>query len=217
MSRFTLSQAKAICEAEMDKYGLLVKGWKFSTDNSKGRHGWMSSKNKVVGLSLSSIKHNDDAEIVDTMRHEIAHALHYEWCVDNGIEYHGYTLKYTRRGKMQRSRNIKPHGREWKRFAAMTGCNGKATSKGRAPADLTNWRAVVVKNGTVEDTGTGCQRFLVRVKNRYVSGRKDMMGFMYLVNGSHWLNVTTGKRDVNSLTFYQEKHKPVRFTNLSLS
>lgn len=217
MSNYSVSDVRAIAFAEMDKWGLVAKGWTFTLDNTKSRHGACSPNKKLLKLSRSSLEHNPDSDVVDTIRHEIAHALHFEWCVDNGINYYEREARWTRRGKVSYVRKIPPHGKQWKVFARKVGATDKAASKGYAPANTKNWRAVIIKNGTVEDGGVGCQRFLTRVENRYPSGRRDACGFMYLVNGTDWLNVTEGKRDVNTLNFYQKQHVPAQLGTLSLA
>src|SRR5210317_1343954 len=216
MSRFSVPQVKTICEAEMSKFGLLDKGWKFETDNSTHRLGFSKYYSKIVGLSTYFIEHSPDETVIDTIRHEIAHALHYEWCNANGVEYDERIPKY-RRGRTVWVRKIKPHGPEWKRFARMTGANPKATANGDAPPEAQNWRAVFVKDGIVTDSGRGCQRFLVRVESRWVEGYKHLVGHMYLVEGMYWSQVLSGKRDINNVWYFQKRHKGVRFNNLTLS
>lgn len=212
MSRFDIASAKAICLTEMSTWGLVSKGWTFATDSRTTRHGWCAPAKKIIGLSRISIKHNSDEDVIDTIRHEIAHALHYEHCVDNNIEYGA--RKWTGRKWV---RKIRPHGPQWQRFARMVGANPQATSNEKAaPTTSSAWRAVVVKNGILEDTGAGCQRFLKNLHTRYMRGRKDMIGHMYLVDGSHWNQVVEGKRSPTALRFYQAPNRSTQFTDLTL-
>lgn len=214
---FTISEALTVFKAEADKYGLLDKGYRFETDNSTRRNGWCTVPTRILGLSRRSIQHTTKEEVVDTMRHEIAHALHYEWCVDNNIDYFERRA-HIRRGKIVWVRVIPPHGPQWKRFARMTGAQAKATTKEtKNNTAVGNWRVVIVKDGKVEDTQSNCQRFLKRMHQRYVTGRKDVCGHLYLVRGSDWSQATAGKRCVNTLKFYQKPNVPANFGNLTLS
>lgn len=214
---FTTSEALVVFKAEADNWGLLEKGYRFETDNSTRRNGWCTVPTRVLGLSRQSIQHTTKEEVVNTMRHEIAHALHFEWCVDNNINYLERVPQF-RRGKLVYVRKIKPHGREWKRFAIMTGAKAKATSKQTANnTAVGNWRVVIVKNGRVEDTQSNCQRFLKSMPMRYPTGRKDAVGHLYLVRGRDWSQATSGERCVNTLKFYQKPNVPTNFDNLTLS
>lgn len=59
----------------MDKHGLLDKGWSFEFDNARRRFGVCRYRSKRIGLSLPLTLANKEAEVKDTILHEIAHAL----------------------------------------------------------------------------------------------------------------------------------------------
>ncbi len=59
----------------MDKHGLLVKGWVFEFDNAKRRFGVCNYTDRVIGLSKALTELNDEEKVIDTILHEIAHAL----------------------------------------------------------------------------------------------------------------------------------------------
>ena len=215
MSNFSVSDIKVIALAEMNKWGLVDLGWKFAIDEGKTRHGQCSPSKRLLTLTRTSLIYNPDADVVDTIRHEIAHALHFEWCEDNNIDYSEKVFKWSRNGGRY-VRKIPPHGKQWKRFAVMVGATPKASSKGHAPAKIKNWRAVVIRNGTVSDTGAGCRSFLPNMHRRTVTGVHGSKGNLYLVNGAEWSQVVDGNMDVNSLIFYQKQGVPTNFGTLVL-
>lgn len=92
------TEAKVLATKLMNEHGLIASGWRFEFDNAKRRFGVCRYRRKVVGLSLPLVKLNSEAQVRDTILHEIAHAL-----VGSG---HG-------------------HGHVWKRKAIEIGCNGE--------------------------------------------------------------------------------------------
>lgn len=69
--------AKALALDNMDKHGLLSKGWKFEFDNAKTRFGRCEFVRRRITLSKVPTRANSEADVLDTILHEIAHAL--EW------------------------------------------------------------------------------------------------------------------------------------------
>ncbi len=66
-----IAQAKArniMCE-----HGLW--GWHFNLDNAKRRAGYCSHYKKRISMSKPIITLNDEEQFIDTLLHEIAHAL----------------------------------------------------------------------------------------------------------------------------------------------
>jgi len=70
-----IRQANLTAIELMDKYGLLDKGWCFKFDNAKVRFGCCNYTHKVITLSRHLCKLNSKEKVVDTILHEIAHAL----------------------------------------------------------------------------------------------------------------------------------------------
>ena len=60
---------------KMKQHGLTDQGWVFELDNSKRRMGVCKYTKKVIGLSKNLCVHATDEKVVDTILHEIAHAL----------------------------------------------------------------------------------------------------------------------------------------------
>ena len=58
----------------MEDFGLVAQGWKFQWDRAQTRLGVCKHSRKVIAFS-QNFDHIGRAEIEDTIRHEIAHAL----------------------------------------------------------------------------------------------------------------------------------------------
>lgn len=59
----------------LEKHGLKDKGWKFQLDRSVRRFGVCMYGNKTISLSRRLVSLNKEEEVIDTILHEIAHAL----------------------------------------------------------------------------------------------------------------------------------------------
>ena len=92
-----LLKARLLVRELMEKHSLIDKGWHFDFDNSKKRFGCCDYTYKKITMSKHLTLLNDEAEVKDTILHEIAHAI-------VGAE-HG-------------------HNRIWQNMAIRIGCNG---------------------------------------------------------------------------------------------
>jgi predicted SprT family Zn-dependent metalloprotease len=72
----TQSEAKQLLRSEMDKWGLYH--WSIDFNNRKSSAGYTHFKTKTIALSNYLIKLSSNEQILDTMRHEIAHAVDFE-------------------------------------------------------------------------------------------------------------------------------------------
>ncbi len=70
-------KAKKLAIAKMKEHGLIKKGWEFKFDYAKRRLGVckITKVEKVIGLSKYWVKGLSEDEVLDTILHEIAHAL----------------------------------------------------------------------------------------------------------------------------------------------
>lgn len=93
-----LLKARFLVRELMEKHSLIDKGWYFDFDNARRRFGCCDSTYRKITMSKHLTLLNDEAEVRDTILHEIAHAL-------VGAE-HG-------------------HNQIWKKKAIEIGCNGK--------------------------------------------------------------------------------------------
>lgn len=90
-----LEDARHLAEEELRRHGLDEKGWRFEFDRARVRFGSCNYDRKVVTLSPHLTRLNGVDDVLDTIRHEIAHAL-------------------AGRGTW--------HGERWKRAAQAVGC-----------------------------------------------------------------------------------------------
>jgi len=70
-----INKAIQLAVIEMEKHNLISQGWTFRMDNAKRRFGLCEFTNKVISLSRYMTHLNEEAEVLDIIRHEIAHAL----------------------------------------------------------------------------------------------------------------------------------------------
>lgn len=68
--------ARDLCLLEMDKHGLILRGWQFRWSKRRRVCGQCDQRNRIIELSKPWVLVNDwEPHILDTVRHEIAHAL----------------------------------------------------------------------------------------------------------------------------------------------
>jgi predicted SprT family Zn-dependent metalloprotease len=102
-AKMNLATASAKAFELMQKHGLISKGWRFEFDRSKRRFGCCKYRLKKITLSASLTALNDEHHVIDTILHEIAHAL------TPGAH----------------------HGPKWKAKAIEIGCNGERCYDGQ--------------------------------------------------------------------------------------
>lgn len=81
----------------LTKHGLFQKGWRFQFDQARSRAGQCRYDKKIISMSQYFALHAAQHDVIDTILHEIAHAL------------------TPRRG----------HDRVWKQVAMTIGCTGE--------------------------------------------------------------------------------------------
>ncbi len=86
---------------EMDKWGLVALGWTIVHSYAIQCAGMCVYENRTIRLSAPIFNKETDAFVLDTIRHEIAHAL------DTSKD--------------------KPHGKTWQRLAVQVGADPTAT------------------------------------------------------------------------------------------
>ena len=70
-----LHEASTIATQLMSQHGLLDRGWYFEFDNARSRFGACHYGPKKITLSRQLVSINPKDQVVDTILHEIAHAL----------------------------------------------------------------------------------------------------------------------------------------------
>ena len=187
---------QAIADAELEKHGLAQKGWTHSLidEGPRNRMGYCSSAKKQIVSNSHYIKYGLCAEqIVDTIRHEIAHAL------DGGA-------RYSRGGRRM------VHDARWRMLAMHVGANPRATGDMtgyEAPASaipVTKWMMVLIDKDYTLTEIRPVKRFLKDMDRRYISnrGKKRTLGNLYLVLTSHWKAYKEGRMAAHRLEFWQD-------------
>lgn len=70
-----LNQVISLGNQLMKQHGLTSLGWFFELDNAKRRFGVCKYRSRTIGISKYLAVLNDEAQVKDTILHEIAHAL----------------------------------------------------------------------------------------------------------------------------------------------
>ena len=70
-----LLKFRKLAHEEMEKWGLIKLGWSFKYNNRKRALGVCKFRTKSIQISRDLVRLNEHDEILDTIRHEIAHAL----------------------------------------------------------------------------------------------------------------------------------------------
>ena len=205
MEHYSYAEAIAVANSKMDTLGLIDAGWKFKVDSAARRHGKCSFSDRVLSVTRNRIDHDSKEDVVNTILHEIAHALHFEEYNNAGRGAEFFARRWTGRKWV---RKIAPHGREWKRIAQSIGLKRpEASTKGNAQQNIIQpWRVVRVNNGVVSDTGTGFHRFPKRLSARFLhSDKRGTLGKLFLVKKAEWVAYCAGTLTANQITFYQDQ------------
>ncbi|KQO98835.1 SprT-like domain-containing protein [Leifsonia sp. Leaf264] len=105
-----LTAARTLTHQKMTEHNLIEAGWRFQWDNAERRMGCCHFASKRITISRKYAAVATEAEVLNTILHEIAHAL-------VGVTYE--RSYYGSRGKSVH------HGAEWKRKAREIGCTGE--------------------------------------------------------------------------------------------
>ncbi|MDH2414740.1 SprT-like domain-containing protein [Nocardioides sp. CER19] len=116
-----LARARELAHVLMDEHGLV--GWRFELDRAKRRAGVCRHGQKVIGLSAPITRLHPEAEVRDTLLHEIAHAL-----------------AGPRAG----------HGPAWVATARRIGCSGERCVPEEAPTVPGAWVGVCERGHSVD-------------------------------------------------------------------
>lgn len=70
-----LEEAIALAYSQLDFWKLTQAGWSIALDERTRVLGHCCYKDKVITLSVLHVEQHDEKDILNTIRHEIAHAL----------------------------------------------------------------------------------------------------------------------------------------------
>lgn len=98
-----LGTAVALAYNLLNEHDLVSQGWNVKLNRGARRLGLCSWKKKLIKLSRHHVLNGTDDEVIDTIRHEVAHAL---------------------AGPI-----VKHHGPEWQAWARKLGCRPRANAK----------------------------------------------------------------------------------------
>lgn len=99
----------------MNEYGLLESGWTFQYHNGTSRYGYCDSRNKLISISRDHALNDAPSEVLDTIRHEVAHAV--------SPSYQGSNGRWVR------------HGAAWHRTFVLMGGSGRTTGLSERDAE----------------------------------------------------------------------------------
>ena len=202
MEKFDSSDsALAYAERELSRWGLSEKGWTANLLAGRGFLGKCRHTNRTISINEHHIEYDLKEHVIDTILHEIAHALHYHHYADNG-RVREYLKKNLRTGR----RLVPPHGKEWKQFARLVGCNPSRTGKSVIREKVKAlWTMVILHDDGNIEPYTTYGRFASCLKNAWIRGRKaETVGRLYAVETAMLDRVIAGSMPVNNLRMYQE-------------
>ncbi len=139
----------------------ILKDWNFSLDKAKRRGGACFFHKKLITLSIHHIELNDEAVLIDTLIHEVAHALAWELDQENS------------------------HGAKWIKWVSILGGSSAVTGKFNTPK--AKWCLVLAchSNGTIEKVAVRHKRSR-KIKSWYLRGRPSTQGMLYYLAATQW-------------------------------
>lgn len=159
-----LTAAKTLALTLMGEHDLISKGWTFKFDGAERRMGLCSYGPKSISISRHYANAATEAEVRNTILHEIAHALVGPYEVDRNNRI------ISQNGRMKKS----GHGYQWKSKARSIGCTGDRCGVNpyyRAKKDAEHAaNGVAIGEPAFEEIFTGFYNPLARRGDRIVSG-----------------------------------------------
>lgn len=93
-----VSAALTIAVELLRQHGLLAQRWTVKFDNARKRFGYCDDRKRIISVSRPLVKLNTEEQVLETIRHEVAHAL---------------------------AGSDAGHGPKWKAMARSIGCNAE--------------------------------------------------------------------------------------------
>jgi len=155
-----------------------LKEWELSFDKAKRRAGVCRITDKQIGISIWHVRQNESSTVLDTLLHELAHAIAYELY------------------------NEKGHGIHWKRVAADLGATPKATGEfnlPEAPWTLVNYCSI---EEIIERIAPRYRRNK-NIRKYAIKGRPNTKGCLYYLNSEELAQFELGYIEIEQLNFIQ--------------
>jgi len=150
--------------------------WSLSVDNAKRRAGICYLLEKKIAISRSHIELNEQSVVLDTLYHEVAHALAWE------------------------NHRHKGHGAVWRNIVATLGGQPKAT--GRYTMPKTNW-VLVFKDEINEDVVKVAERYRrnKKIQHYEMRGRPETRGKLFYLSWDDYQGWLQKQCAFNDLSF----------------
>ena len=158
----TIDDIEDIAIVLMSKHHLIGKGWTFNWNNRKRAFGICDYRKKEISLSkfmFNNTKEKARLDFLDTILHEIAHALAF---INDG--HCG-------------------HGKPWKKWAVKVGANPKATAEVKRINDMAGVKYVIIDTSNNDKIihryyRKPNQRMYDTINLRWANGRTQSKGYL---------------------------------------
>ncbi len=144
-----LVKAETLAHRELRAWGLDADSWTFRFNpRTKRILGRCFYRKRMIELSTQYVELNEEAEVLDTIRHEVAHALAHKHDGEHG------------------------HGSAWKKWCLRTGANPLRLATDSVVIPKKKWQCCFVSNGKIERLNWYAYR-RSDLSRRYMIGRKE--------------------------------------------
>lgn len=163
-------------ENATNKHFGYVGDWELKIVDDNKFLGLCSYKEKIIYLNRWMVETCSDEQVLDTLRHECAHAL-------AGVEY-------------SKTGRCMGHGKLWKKWARLVGCDPRAKVSHEKLAEGSEKQFskgnrgykyyIVFKNGSSLEIVHKCKRRLKNLHGRQMKGRPETLGKLFHVECSKY-------------------------------
>lgn len=134
-----LNRAKTIATELIVKHGIAEKGYRFAWNNRRRAAGVCSYRRKTIELSMPLTSLSNEVDVIDTILHEIAHAL---------------------------AGHDAGHGWKWQQIARSIGCNGdRCYNEGNKESTFEAYKAVAKYKGVCPNGHESFKNRMPRVEH----------------------------------------------------
>lgn len=164
-------------KALSSKYSKL-ESWTIKTDRARRRAGSCRASEKIITLSEFHIKHNVKEIVLDTILHEIAHAICFEYYSDIS------------------------HGKNWKKIATEIGATPKSKGHFQTPGATWIIAHVDIENKSVKHVADRFRR-TKRLSDFYIKNDPSTKGQLYYLTTEEYNLYSNGDIEFTKLNFHQ--------------